>query len=68
MHTDYYDYIIIGTGISGLYSAYLIKKKNPTSSILILDKEKKEWIGGRTQNEEFYNTTIVTGAGVARTN
>ena len=68
MHTDYYDYIIIGTGISGLYSAYLIKKKNPTSSILILDKEKKEWIGGRTQNEEFYNTTIVTGAGVARKN
>jgi hypothetical protein len=68
MNTDYYDYIIIGTGISGLYSAYLIKKKNLTSSILILDKEKKEWIGGRTQNEEFYNTTIVTGAGVARKN
>lgn len=65
---NYYDYIIIGTGLSGLYSAYLIKKKDPSRTILILDKEKKEWIGGRTGNEEFYNTQVVTGAGVGRKN
>jgi len=63
-----YDYIIIGSGLAGLYSAYLIKKNNPHTSLLILDKEKKEWIGGRTGNETFYNTLVVTGAGVGRKN
>jgi hypothetical protein len=63
-----YDYIIIGSGLAGLYSAYLIKKHTPTKTILILDKEKKTWIGGRTGNETFYNTEIVTGAGVGRKN
>ena len=40
MHTDYYDYIIIGTGISGLYSAYLIKKKNPKSFFFVFTPEE----------------------------
>jgi hypothetical protein len=59
-----YDIIIIGTGISGLYSAY----KNPNKSILILEKYKKQWIGGRMSNEYFYGTEIVTGAGIGRKN
>lgn len=62
----YYDYIIIGSGLAGLYSAYLIKKHNPTKSLLILDKEKKAWIGGRTGNETFFSNEVVTGAGVGR--
>ena len=63
---NYYDYIIIGSGLAGLYSAYLIKKHNPSKTLLILDKEKKEWIGGRTGNETFFGNEIVTGAGVGR--
>ena len=64
----HYDIIIIGTGISGLYSAYNILKINPNKSILILEKYKKQWIGGRTSNELFYGTEIVTGAWFGRKN
>ena len=61
-----YDIIIIGSGISGLYAAYNIKKMSPDKSFLILEKYKKQWIGGRTSNELFYGTEIVTGAGIGR--
>ena len=62
----YYDIIIIGSGMSGLYSAYNIKKKSPNTSFLILEKYQKQWLGGRTSNELFYGTEIVTGAGIGR--
>jgi len=61
-----YDIIIIGSGMSGLYSAYNIKKTCPNCSFLILEKYKKQWIGGRTSNANFYGTQIVTGAGIGR--
>ena len=61
-----YDIIIIGSGIAGLYSAYKIKHMNPALSVLILEKNKKQWIGGRTNNEEFYGTEVVTAAGIVR--
>jgi hypothetical protein len=61
-----YDIIIVGSGISGLYSAYNIKKTSPETSFLILEKYKKAWIGGRTSNDIFYGTEIVTGAGIGR--
>jgi hypothetical protein len=64
----YYDIIIIGSGISGLYAAYNIQKMSPTTSFIILEKYKKKWIGGRTNNEMFYGTQVVTGAGVGRKN
>ena len=62
----YYDIIIIGSGMSGLYSAYNIKNISPNTSFLILEKHKKQWIGGRTSNDFFYGTEIVTGAGIGR--
>ncbi len=62
-----YDIVIIGSGISGLYTAYNIKKTSPGTSFIILEKYKKQWIGGRTSNELFYGTDIVTGAGIGRT-
>lgn len=62
----YVDIIIIGSGMSGLYSAYNIKKMSPNTSFLILEKYKKNWIGGRTSNDTFYGTEIVTGAGIGR--
>jgi len=61
-----YDIIIIGSGMSGLYSAYNIKKLFPDKSFLILEQYKKEWIGGRTNNDIFYGVKIVTGAGIGR--
>ena len=68
MTSKYYDIIIIGSGISGLYSAYNIKNSNANTSFLILEKYKKDWIGGRTSNDFFYGTEIVTGAGIGRKN
>ena len=62
----YYDVIIIGSGIAGLYSAYNIQKMSPQTSFLILEKYKRQWIGGRTSNDVFYGTQVVTGAGVGR--
>jgi len=59
-----YDYIIIGAGIAGLYSAYKIKRKNPNSKILILEKNKS--IGGRAGTDIFYGTNVLSGAGVGR--
>jgi hypothetical protein len=61
-----YDIIIVGSGMSGLYSAYKIKHFSPSTSFLILEKYKKHWIGGRTSNDTFYGTEIVTGAGIGR--
>ena len=61
-----HDIIIIGSGISGLYAAYNIKKNSPDTSFIILEKYKKHWIGGRTSNEVFYGSEIVTGAGFGR--
>ena len=66
MSAKYYDIIIIGSGMAGLYSAYNILKMSPNTSFLILEKHQKQWIGGRTSNETFYGTQIVTGAGIGR--
>jgi hypothetical protein len=62
----YYDIIIIGSGISGLYAAYNISTKYPDKSFIVLEKHKKQWIGGRSGNEMFYGAEIVTGAGIGR--
>ena len=61
-----HDVIIVGSGIAGLYSALTIKKCNPRLSILVLEKHKKQWIGGRANNELFYGSNIATGAGIGR--
>ena len=68
MPPKYYDIIIIGSGIAGLYSAYNIKQMSPDTSFIVLEKYKKQWIGGRTSNEMFYGTQVVTGAGIGRKN
>jgi hypothetical protein len=66
MSIKHLDIIIIGSGMAGLYSAYNIKKTSPNTTFLVLEKYKKDWIGGRTSNEMFYGTEIVTGAGIGR--
>ena len=63
------DVIIIGTGISGLYAAYQIKRRAPqNTTFLILEKKKKQWMGGRTGNGSFYGADVVVGAGIGRKN
>jgi len=61
-----YDTIIIGGGISGLYAAYKIIKKSPTTKILILERNRPGYLGGRTGNADFHGTNVVTGAGIGR--
>ena len=63
-----YDIIIVGAGISGLYSAYKLLKKNKHLKILILEKNNKNHIGGRMGNINFEGTSVVTGAGIGRKN
>lgn len=63
---NHYDIVIVGSGMAGLYSAYQIKKYSPKTTFLILEKYKKQWVGGRVNNEDFYGTQIVTGAGIGR--
>jgi len=65
-NVPYYDIIIIGSGMSGLYSAFNIQKKSQKTSFLVLEKFHKKWIGGRTSNEMFYGARVVTGAGIGR--
>ena len=62
----YYDIIIIGAGLAGLYSAYNIKKMYPNTNLILLESNKKQYIGGRIGNDLFYGEKIVIGAGVGR--
>ena len=64
-----YDVIIIGGGISGLYSFYKIKQlyknKNKKKCLLL---EKNNRLGGRAGNDNFHGSQIAIGAGILRKN
>ena len=45
-----YDYIIVGGGLSGLYSAYKLLKENPKLKILILERNRD--VGGRIDTQD----------------
>lgn len=57
---DNLDFIIIGGGISSLYSSYKLLKEKPDLNILIL--EKNENLGGRIQNGYFGDKSVDLGA------
>ncbi len=63
-----YDIIIIGGGIAGLYTGYNILQKYPNKSFVILEKNKKKFLGGRMGNHTFYGEKVVIGAGIGRKN
>lgn len=56
-----YDFIIVGGGIAGLYSAYLLSKKYPRSTILVLEKES--YLGGRVFTHSDKHMQVEAGAG-----
>ena len=58
------DFGIIGGGISSLYTAYELLKKQPKLNIIILERNKH--LGGRTWKEKFSHTKVVVGAGILR--
>lgn len=64
----FYDHIIIGGGIAGLYSAYKLSKKYKNDSILIL--EKNNYLGGRIKTIEktIDDEKIQFDAGASRLN
>ena len=68
MTSKYFDIIVVGGGLSGLYSAYNIKKMFPKINLLVLESNKREFIGGRIGNYKFYKQDIVIAAGVGREN
>ena len=53
--------MILGGGISGLYSAYQLLKKDPHRHLTILDKRER-W-GGRVFTYKDKFMTVETGAG-----
>ena len=55
-----YDYLIVGAGISGLYTAYSLTKKYPKAKICIL--EATAYIGGRLHSIK-YDGLIMDGGG-----
>ena len=62
-----YDVIVIGAGIAGLYAATRMRKKlGPHARILVLEKHKRRWVGGRADNELFQGVNVVSGAGIGR--
>lgn len=61
-----YNLIIVGAGMAGLYTAFLLKLHNPKTSILIIEQNSKEHLGGRANTELFYGTKIAIGAGIGR--
>ena len=62
----YYDVIIIGSGMSGLYAALSVKKLCPELSYLVIERD--ELFGGRSYDVRFEKTDVVTGAGIGRKN
>lgn len=64
MDKHYFDVIIIGSGLAGLYSALKIKKLCPHMSFLVIEKDSL--YGGRSYDYKFENTDVVTGAGIGR--
>lgn len=59
-----YDTIIIGGGISGLYTAFKLRNKFPDKTFLIL--EKGDILGGRMNKYNFCGTNVNIGAGIGR--
>jgi len=57
----FYDIIILGGGIAGIYTAYKINKQSPNTKVLLLEKEN--YLGGRVFTFHNKHMTVEAGAG-----
>ena len=57
--SEIYDYIVVGGGIAGLYSNYILSKNK--KGILL---EKEDYFGGRVLEKEFHGAMLKLGAGI----
>lgn len=57
------EFVIVGAGIAGLYTAYKILQ-NKTNSIVILEKEDR--VGGRLMQDTLLNVNVPLGGGIIR--
>ena len=58
---EMYDIIVIGGGISGLYTVYKIHQKSPQTKVLLIEKENR--LGGRVHTFKNKYMTVEAGAG-----
>jgi len=56
-----YDFVILGGGIAGLYTAYQLLQKNPDSKLLLLEKSAR--LGGRIHTYKDKYMSVEAGAG-----
>jgi hypothetical protein len=51
---------------SFIHTAYKIRKQSPDKKILVLERDRRAYLGGRIGNATFHGVTVVNGAGVVR--
>lgn len=56
--------LVIGGGISGLYTAYKYLEKNPEKEMILIEKTSE--LGGRAKQFVFNNVLVPSGAGIGR--
>ena len=57
--TQSYDYVIVGSGIAGLYTAFQLHNKKPGAKIALLEATNR--IGGRLHNLTYDGVTVDAG-------
>ena len=60
-HNTIYDFSVLGSGISGIYTTYLLSKQFPNSTILVVEKNNNP--GGRVYTFKNKHMTVEAGAG-----
>lgn len=58
------EYIVIGGGIAGLYTAFRIQQQDPEARVRVLEKSAK--VGGRLATVRFAGMDVPCGAGIGR--
>tara|TARA_B110000285_G_scaffold137339_1_gene153872 strand:+ start:2239 stop:3720 length:1482 start_codon:yes stop_codon:yes gene_type:complete len=60
-HNTIFDFSVLGSGISGIYTTYLLSKQFPNSTILVIEKQNNP--GGRVHTFKNKHMTVEAGAG-----
>lgn len=60
-HNNTFDYAVLGSGISGIYTTYLLSKQFPDANILVVEKNNRA--GGRVYTFKNKHMNVEAGAG-----